>query len=72
MEIDVAEHTLTWWSVLCTIAALNVLAWAWSVRAAALQCRFDRCRGSRLSPPAVAPVGRLRGGLRLAFGGAGL
>lgn len=26
-------HTLTWWSVLCTIAALNVLAWAWSVRA---------------------------------------
>lgn len=26
-------HTLTWWSVLCTIAALNVLAWAWSARA---------------------------------------
>jgi len=29
----VVAHTLTWWSALCTIAALNVLAWAWSVRA---------------------------------------
>ena len=27
------EHTLSWWSLLCTIAALNVLAWAWSARA---------------------------------------
>lgn len=26
-------HTLTWWSALCTIAALNVLAWAVSFRA---------------------------------------
>jgi hypothetical protein len=33
VESDVVAHTLTWWSVLCTIAALNVLAWAWSVRA---------------------------------------
>jgi len=33
METNVTEHTLTWWSALCTIAALNVLAWAWSARA---------------------------------------
>lgn len=32
-SLDLDEHTLTWWSVLCTVAALNVLAWAWSVRA---------------------------------------